>query len=185
MIPTLETERLRLRAWRMDDFEALADFVADPDLSRYRTNAPLDRAGAWFFMCGQLGQWQLRGYGIFAVALRQNDEAIGYTGLYHPEFFAEPELSWSLFRNHHGRGYAIEMAAAARDWAGNVCRLPPVISLVHPDNGASRKVAERLGASIEGEADYFGQPRLIYRHLADGRLSPSRPTEVSTSLSNA
>ena len=160
----LTTRRLRLRRWRLDDFEPLATFVGDAELALYRTGAPLDRTAAWFFMCAQLGQWDARGYGIFAVTLAASDDPIGYTGLYHPIMFDEPELSWSLFRGHHGQGYATEMATAVIGWAAADLRLPALMSYVHPDNQSSRRVADRLGARIEGEASYMGAPRLVYRH---------------------
>lgn len=162
-IPVIETDRLRLRAWKMEDFEPLATFLADPELSLYRT-APVDRFGAWKSMCAHIGQWQISGYGVFGAALKETDEPVGYTGLYHPIILDEPELAWSLFRRYHGNGYAVEMARAARDWAARDLGLGPLASIVHPDNAPSIRVAERLGATLEGTTTYLGEPRLLYRH---------------------
>ncbi|MEM9029386.1 MAG: GNAT family N-acetyltransferase [Pseudomonadota bacterium] len=163
MVPELLTDRLRLRPWRLDDFEPLAAFLGDSELAQYR--APVaDRFEAWKHMCGQSGQWSIRGYGIFAVALRDTDQPIGYSGLYHPIIFDEPELSWSLFAGHHGQGYATEMATAVCRWAANDLMRPPLMSIVHPDNIASIRVAERLGAKPEGETVYLDAPRIVYRH---------------------
>ena len=159
----LTTERLTLRQWRFEDFEPLAAFLGDAELSRYRTG-PIDRLAAWQFFCGQLGQWPLRGYGVFAVEPRGSSAVIGYSGLWHPVIFDEPELTWSLFAGHHGKGYATEMAARVQRWAAESLDLPPLMSLVHPDNTPSRKVAERLGARVEKETEFRGQPRLVYRH---------------------
>ncbi len=77
---------------------------------------------------------------------------------------AEPELSWSLFPGQTGRGYATEAAMAARRWAYETFDIPPLMSLVHPDNIASKAVAKRLGAVIEEETVLHGAPRHMYRH---------------------
>ncbi len=148
----------------MADFEPFAEFLADAEFARYRTGSPVDRLGAWYFMCAQVGQWHLRGYGIFAACDRTTNAPVGYTGLFQPITFHEPELSWSLFREHQGKGYATEMARAVIAWAATALRLPPLMSLVHPGNAPSIKVAERLGAIREAEATYEGQPRIVFRH---------------------
>jgi len=159
----LTTARLRLRPWQLDDFDALAAFLADDDLARFR-NGPVDGAGAWEFMAARNGEWTLRGYGGLAITQRHGGAVVGMAGLFHPAHFAEPELFWSLFAGQHGQGFATEAADAVRNWANIQLGLPPLMSFVHPDNGPSRRVAERLGATIEGDGEYFGAPRLIYRH---------------------
>jgi RimJ/RimL family protein N-acetyltransferase len=163
MAAILQTERLTLRQWLLEDFEPLAAFLADPELSRYRTGR-VDRHGAWTWLTSQIGQLRLRGYGPMAAEVRDSGVLIGFAGLYHPITFDEPELAYSLFRGHHGHGFATEMADGVRRWAASKLRLPPLMSFVHPDNTASRAVCERLGATIEGETEFLGQPRLIFRH---------------------
>lgn len=169
-IPTIDTERLRLRPWRLDDFAPLAAFLVDAQLARFR-NGIVDDLGAWQFMTAANGQWSVRGHGGFAVEETETGATVGMTGLWHPATFREPELYWSLFSGAHGRGYAVEMARAVQRWAGEVAKLAPLMSLVHPDNRPSRRVAERLGATIEGETTFYDRPRLIYRHRAYGSLA--------------
>jgi RimJ/RimL family protein N-acetyltransferase len=60
---------------------------------------------------------------------------------------AQPELGWALARAHSGNGYATEAARAVRDWAYHHRQVSQLISLISPDNFASRRVAERLGAT--------------------------------------
>ena len=73
-------------------------------------------------------------------------------------------FGWSLFPAAQGKGYATEAAARVMRWAADDLALPPLFSFVHPDNAASRRLAERLGAVLTGDTEFRGQPRLIYRH---------------------
>jgi len=163
MIPTIETDRLRLRGWEECDFPAYAMLRSDPDAQAY-VGPVMTRSQAWDRFCLDLGVWALRGYGVFAIADKASDEALGYTGIYHPLYFDEPELSWSLFPGQTGRGYATEAATAARRWAYEALDLPPLMSLIFPDNLPSKAVAERLGAVFEKETVLDGEPRHLYRH---------------------
>lgn len=163
MIPVIETKRLRLRGWDERDFPAYASFRADAERQAF-LGETMTRDQAWERFCSDLGVWSLRGYGIFAIAEKASNEAIGYTGIWYPLQIDEPELSWSLFSGHGGRGYATEAALAARGWAYEVLNWPPLMSLVYPDNEASKAVARRLGAVFERETILDGDPRHLYRH---------------------
>jgi RimJ/RimL family protein N-acetyltransferase len=163
MIPVIETERLRLRGWEERDFSAYAAFRADPDSQAY-VGSVMTRSEAWTRFCFDLGVWVLRGYGIFAIAEKTSDQALGYTGIWYPLNFDEPELSWSLFPGRRGQGYATEAAMASRRWAYETLDVPPLMSLIDPDNLASKSVAERLGAVFEKEYDMDGWLRHLYRH---------------------
>lgn len=163
-IPNLASERLVLRGWTLGDLDAFAEFAADPELARFR-GGTIDRSKAQSAIAAFNGDWSLRGYGGLAVAPQSTpNQAIGMTGLYHPPEFDEPELFYSLFRGHNGQGYATEMCRAVIAWTRRALGLPPLMSMVHPDNTASRAVAERLGATIEAEVTWRGEPRLRYRH---------------------
>lgn len=165
MIPTIETEHLRLRGWRLEDFEPYAALRTDAQLQRY-VGGPQTRSHAWETFCAAPGEWVLRGFGIFLVAEKETDEAVGYAGLWFPPDLAEPELCWSLFPGNMGKGYATEAATAARAWAYETLRGGSLMSFIHPENQPSRAVAERLGATLAAETTLRGMPRLLYRHPA-------------------
>ena len=118
---------------------------------------------------------------LWATRARRNGSGtvVGWAGLWHPIFLDEPELAWSLFPAAQGRGYATEAATRVMRWAAADLDLPPLFSFVHPDNMPSRKLAERLGATLEGETIFRGQPRLIYRHrdLQTSNINPSYQPE--------
>ncbi len=165
MVPTLTTDRLRLRGWQMDDFPAYCALKTNAELQAFVGGA-LSEIAAWDEFCAKAGQWMVRGFGVFLVADKATDKAVGFAGLWYPQDLDEPELCWSLFPGNEGKGFATEAAVEARRWANLEIGLGPLVSFVHPDNRASSAVAERLGAKRvdDGTAELRGQPRYVYRH---------------------
>jgi RimJ/RimL family protein N-acetyltransferase len=164
LIPTIETERLRLREWRIADFERYAAFKTDPELQRYILGGAKSREAVWDDFCALSGQWVHRGIGTFSVADRKTDEARGLTGFWYPMGQEVPELCWALFRGNTGKGYATEAALAARRWFFENRSYRRLVSYVHPDNTASCAVAERLGAILHGRVKLYDEDRLLFLH---------------------
>jgi RimJ/RimL family protein N-acetyltransferase len=162
-IPTLTTERLLLRAFRADDFEAYAAIMADPGVTRFLGDGqPLNRADAWRQMAFMLGHWALRGFGGWAVEERATGALAGRIGFLQPEGWPGFELAYTLAPAFQGRGYAREGARAALTYARDVLGRDRIISLVRPANTASARVAESFGATVESTVEFFGGPALVY-----------------------
>jgi RimJ/RimL family protein N-acetyltransferase len=163
-IPQLDTDRLILRAFREDDFDAYAEICADPEVMRYLGDGkPLSRVEAWRQMAFIVGHWQLRGFGLWAIEEKASGRLIGRAGLLQPEGWPGFEVGWTLGRAWWGNGYATEAAREALRYAFQELDRDHVISLIRPDNQPSIRVAERLGERLEGEIpDFMGGPALIY-----------------------
>ncbi len=163
-IPTLETERLRLRAPMPGDFEAYAAFRAS---ERARVlGGPNSRTEAFQMFCGLVGHWHLRGFGRWLVADLATDEPLGIVGLYYPEDWPEPEIGWSVFGSAEGRGVAYEAATATRAYAYDTLGWSTVASMIVPGNTRSEALAERMGARIESQIPHPLHGALnIWRHL--------------------
>lgn len=161
-IPVFETERLILRAPRMDDFEAHVGY-ATSDRAKF-TGGPFDRWGAWQGFSSALGHWVLFGYGFWMLEEKATGKPAGRVGMIKPEGWPEPELGWHVYAGFEGKGIAYEAAIATRDYAQINMGFAPMISHVDPENTRSRALAERMGAVIEREGELFGAKILIYRH---------------------
>ena len=149
-IPTLTTDRLRLRAFRASDLDAYAAMQANPEVMRYLiTGRPSPPVEVWRTMATFLGQWALRGYGMWACEKVNGSAFIGSVGVFQPLDWPEPEIAYSLDRPFWRQGFATEAAAAVREWLFEHFRLPRAASFIRPDNHASKRVAERLGAVYE------------------------------------
>jgi RimJ/RimL family protein N-acetyltransferase len=176
-IPTLETERLRLRALAPRDVDAYAAMMADPEVTRFLGDGrPLDRGEAWRQMAMFLGHWALRGFGLWAVEERATGAFLGRIGCFEPEGWPGFEIGYTLARAAWGRGFAREGAAAALRHARETLGRDAIISIIRPANAASIRVATALGAAADGTVDFFGAPASIYRYpttpRGDGDRTP-------------
>lgn len=159
--PTLTTERLTLRAPKLDDFETMAQFFASNRSASI--GGPRPRDAVWTGFLSTAGQWALRGYGFWYVDL--GERLIGRAGIYHPDNWPEPELSYALFHDDvEGQGFALEAARAALEGARDL-GLPSLISSVADDNPRSRALCERLGAVDEGLYETPFGPMRKFRHF--------------------
>lgn len=171
----LETDRLRLRLFRETDLDAYAEMCADPEVMRYLGSGPMNRAEAWRNMAMVMGHWSLRGFGLWAVEEKEGGELAGRVGCWRPEGWPGLEIGWTLRRAFWGRGYATEAARASLDFAFNQLGQSHAISMIHGENAASIRVAERLGMRLEGGANLMGHAVLVYgtrRSKARGRSAP-------------
>ncbi len=161
-IPTLESERLLLRPFRSEDFEPMAEFYADPMSSFY--GGPCDREDAWRKFAMYPGHWALRGYGPWALEEKASGHYVGLAGLYYPDGWIAPELTWALVPGHHGKGFATEAANRSLQAAYEDFGWETAVSVIAVDNAASAAVATRMGAKFEREVAFrYGQAHL-YRH---------------------
>jgi RimJ/RimL family protein N-acetyltransferase len=170
MVPVLETERLRLRAWREGDLGAYAVFCASDATARL-LGGPWGPGTAWRRMAAYAGHWILRGYGVWALEDKSSGHFVGYSGLWNPAGWPEPEISWGLVQEFHGCGYATEAARRARRFAYADLGWSTVVSYIRPENIASARVAERLGAKLEKSIDLRGVAVGVYRHSAPHALN--------------
>jgi RimJ/RimL family protein N-acetyltransferase len=160
---TLETERLTLRMFRQEDFQHYAQLCADTEVMRYLGEGKtLESWEAWRQMAMIIGHWHLRGYGIWAVEERETGNLVGRIGLFNPEGWPGLEIGWVLGRGYWGKGYATEGARRALEYAFKELNRQEVISLIHPKNHPSIRVAERIGEKLKGEAELFGHEVLVY-----------------------
>ena len=168
-IPTLETDRLILRAPAARDVGAFADFYASEHSQP--VGGPIGAADAWRMLAGIIGHWCLRGFGRWIVSWKGEDRAIGLVGLHHPADWPEVEIGWTVWGDGLGKGVAQEAARRARQFAFDDLGLKTLISSCAPDNPRSARVAERLGATRDGAWTHptFGIYD-IWRHAAPSKL---------------
>src|ERR1041385_8629951 len=148
---TLETERLILRSFREADVDRMAQLFANPDFMRFSLGVFTERKQTVAFI-EKVVAWDRAGLpSQFAVLPRGEDRIVGYCGFfYHPQHGIEDiEIGYRLDPDYWNRGLITEAARAVRNHAFRDCKLSRVISLVHPENIPSRRVAEKNGMKIE------------------------------------
>jgi ribosomal-protein-alanine N-acetyltransferase len=160
----LETERLRLRPYRLEDLDDLHAMFSDPEHMRFYPE-PFPREGSRQWLERQLEGYRTRGFALWIVEDRATGEFLGTAGLTTPlvEEVQEVEIGWHTRPGRKGEGIAPEAGAAARDWAFGHLEVDHLISLVRPENGPSGRVAEELGMHVDREVDYKGLRHHVYR----------------------
>ena len=172
----LTTRRLVLRALTYDDLDPLASMLGDESALTY-WGPPLTRQESRSWIERNLGRYEDDGFGRCAVILRATGELVGDCGLIATLVEARPEveLGWIVRRSHQGKGIATEAAAAWRDYAFDTLALERIVSMVSQKNVASRRVAEKLGMTVEREAMWGGLPHLMYSMYPDQRETLAGP----------
>jgi len=163
--PTIRTDRLVLRGLYGDDTDAFLRYFQS-DRARF-TGGPKSARDAWRHLAADLGHWALRGFGMFAVTRTGNDAIIGMIGHWYPLGWAEPEIGYLLFdAADEGQGLASEGVRACIDHAYGPLGWDTAVSYIDPDNSASIRLAERMGAVRDDAASQpqASHPVVIYRH---------------------
>ncbi len=124
------------------------------------------REEAWGHMAMVAGVWTIRGYGLWAVEIKATGELIGRVGVWFPEGWPEMEAGWVIGQDHWGNGYATEAGREALRQAFATLGVDHVISLIRPDNVASRRVAEKLGGVVEKTGMFRDRETLFYGYTA-------------------
>ena len=163
---TLTTDRLILRPWRDADLAPFAALNADPVVMEHFP-APLPREESDALAARIRGRIDAEGFGLWAVEVRGGAPFVGFVGLSIPGFAAHftpcVEVGWRLAREHWGKGYAGEAAAAALADGFERLSLAQIVSFTVPANVRSRAVMERLGMTRD-PTDDFDHPVLPEGH---------------------
>jgi RimJ/RimL family protein N-acetyltransferase len=154
------TERVLLRRWRAEDEREMARINREPEVARY-LNRPVDEAAIAAFYAVICGHWERHGFGPWALESLEPDRGgafLGFAGLaFVPSFLSAagsaPELGWRLDPAVWGRGLATEASIAARDDALGRLEQPELISVIHPQNERSQRVAVKLGMRRERQIE--------------------------------
>ena len=164
-VPGLETDRLILRAPRIEDFQVFADIVLGPQGRFY--GAPQDRKAAWREFMQITGTWYFRGHGAWAAASRDSGDVLGFVNIGAEPGDMEPELGFLVAAEAEGKGIAAEAGAAVLEYAFGTLALDSLVSYVDPLNARSCRLLERLGARRDpaAEAALPGDDKaFVFRH---------------------
>ena len=162
-IPTLQTDRLLLRPFSAADVDAYAELNANQEVMRYIDKVQ-DREAAFRSLCANIGHWHVRGYGPWALEDRATGRLIGRAGVLAWEGKPGPEVGYALHPSVWGKGYGREAAARCLHYAHETIGARGVLSVIHPDNAPSIRVAVKLGAFLDREEVMKGQRLLVYRY---------------------
>ena len=159
----LETERLILRRMELADVDNLLGIFSDPEAMRFYPGTK-DRDETIGWIEWTLQRYRRDGIGLWVAVLKESREFAGQCGLLVQEVAErrEVEIGYLFLRKLWGRGLATEAARACRDYGFERLGYRRLVSLVDPGNLASRRVAEKVGMTLEQEVEKWGKRVCLY-----------------------
>ncbi len=167
------------------DLEDMCLLLGDRDALAGWVEA-VDRDGTRRWIERNMTRYQADGFGRCAIVLRATGQLVGDCGLIRTtvEGVDEVELGWIVRKADWGRGIATEAGEAWRGHAFSELGLRRIVSMISEQNVASRRVAEKLGMTVERTAIWEGHPMLMYACVTPGasRTLHSRPQNGGAEL---
>ena len=157
---TLESERILLRPWRIEDAESAFAIYRDPEVMRFLGGEPVPTLEAqrdW--LQSAIERYKTLGppHGFWEIVEKDSDQIVGSVFIKQLPGFEDMEIGWHLGRDHWGRGYATEAGRLMIAHAFDAVGLERVVAVVNPENLRSIGVTARLGMRWEGLIEAYGQ----------------------------
>lgn len=161
----LQTNRLTLRDFTLNDLDDLADLLANEEVMRFSVGGPLSCSQVKDYLENRImGHYPQHGFGLYAVVPAKDNRVIGYAGFMLQSIDGEDfvELGYRLHPSFWGKGLASEAAQALIEYGFNNLHFDRIISIIDPRNSRSLKVAARAGMHYWKDAAFHGISVQIY-----------------------
>jgi RimJ/RimL family protein N-acetyltransferase len=151
------TSRLVVRRWRRSDLDEVFAVYSDAEAMRWVGDGrPISRPECKQWLEITFANYRQRGYGMFALELRDGHVLAGFAGIVHPGGQVEAEAKYALHRAHWGRGLATEALQGLLAYGRDVHGLKRIIATAAPQNQASHRVLLKsgmLGTQLRNNGD--------------------------------
>ena len=147
----IDTGRLILRPFTLDDAEAWLPLITLPEIVRYTGDPPIasvDEARE-ILRTRPLRDYAVHGYGRMAVIEKASGRLVGFSGLKYVAELDEVDIGYRFLPDCWGKGYATESARALMDDGRRRFGFERIVGMAHPENRASIAVLEKLGLRFE------------------------------------
>lgn len=151
--PILETERLILRRFRLEDAKSVAKHCNNPSLTKWTKTIPYpySEQDAINYIKSNLEAWKLEKTYTFAIVLKETDELIGSIAITHDAKNHNGELGYWIAETYWGKGYATEASLRMIQFAFEAKGYHRIYARHMKPNVASGRVMQKCGMVLEGE----------------------------------
>jgi RimJ/RimL family protein N-acetyltransferase len=158
-----ETERLQIMCFSPDDAKVLYGLTGDTDVMKYFPKI-LSYVETSQMLRKILDHYEQYGYCFWKVMCKSEAGFIGIAGILHQEIEdnIEAEVSYRIAKKHWNNGYGTEATKACMQYARTVLGKTRLISIIHPENKPSLRVAQKLGAHKEKSVSFIGTIHDVY-----------------------
>ena len=154
--PILETERLILRPFNLEDVELVFyGWESDPEVARYMfwtSHNDIEKTREW--LAFEVGQIEKDDWYRFAIVLKNTHELIGTGLVYYEEEVAAWEIGYNLGKKYWGKGYTTEAMKEILSFAGRELGIHELVGRFAKENPASGNVMRKLGFGYEKDIPY-------------------------------
>jgi RimJ/RimL family protein N-acetyltransferase len=183
MEKVIDTGRLILRRFTLDDLPAFYELCSRPEIIRYAQSMPLaslEDARAMMHAV-PFKDYETYGYGRFACVWKDSGDVIGFSGVKYVPEIGETELGYRFMPEFWGLGLATEAGRASIEFARSDLGLRRLVAMVHPENLASANVLIKLGFAVERQLRYSGLPGVDVNlfSMEIGRGTPGLPRPIA------
>ncbi|AJS58868.1 GNAT family N-acetyltransferase [Paenibacillus sp. IHBB 10380] len=150
MLNILETTRLLVKQYTMNDFEPLNSILSDPiTMSFWPSPFKVDQTEQW--LKRNIESYNNNGYGRWGLELKDTGDLIGDVGIVKTEIDGQPEydLGYIIYSEYWKQGFAFEAAQACLQYGLHDLKLRRICVNMPSDHVASMRVAEKLGMILE------------------------------------
>jgi RimJ/RimL family protein N-acetyltransferase len=162
----LETERLLLREFTLDDTSFIIELLNSPGWIKYigDRNIKTKENALAYLQNGPLKSYQDNGFGLSMVEIKDDGTAIGMCGIIKRDTLNNPDIGFAFLPAYNGKGYALEMASATLDFAKKTLGMPVISAITLPGNANSIRLLEKLGFRYSQQVIFPGsdEPLLLY-----------------------
>jgi [ribosomal protein S5]-alanine N-acetyltransferase len=160
----LDTERLTLREFTLEDAQLFIDLNSNPNVVRYTGDGAIEtlEKAKEILTTITFPQYE-NNLGCWAVHLKKGNEFIGWCGLKYISQLNEIDLGYRFFEHHWGKGYATESAKAVLTYGFETLKLDEVVARAAIENINSVNVLKKIGMRFEKEDEEHGDRIYKYR----------------------
>lgn len=160
----IETDRLILRKFTLDDAVAAYEMNSDPEVTKY---LPMEKSKTVAdirasIQKNTLDDYEKHGFGRMAVTLKETGEFMGFNGLKYEDDFGGVDIGFRFLRKFWGKGYATESALPFIKIAFEDLKQPTIWGGAMPDNSGSINVLTKLGLDYRKDMIFDGQLFKVY-----------------------
>ena len=162
----IETERLYLHQFTLDDVQALLPILGDADVMQFSIDGPLTAEQIEHLLTTRyIKCYEEHGFGRMAVIDKSTNKLIGFCGISYQEIDGEQmlEIGYRFAKQYWGKGYATEAGLAVKEYARDVLKLPQFLAIIEPANTQSIRVAQKIGMSLWKPSMFHGKVVHLYR----------------------
>ena len=143
----LETERLRLREFTLNDAAFIIELLNSPGWLQFigDRNVKTEEQARTYLENGPLNSYKVNGYGLWLVERKEDEKPIGMCGIINREYLDNPDIGFAFLPGYHGQGYAYEVVTATMDYANQHLQISKIEAITIAENERSIRLLEKIG----------------------------------------